>query len=279
MKYFVLVLALVTQSVGYGFVPPLTEVLKKAFSGRRWMPSETQFKHRVKLDGAREVLIDEKLAEFDGQTYHLFSWNSELVGATSASSGYLFGGGKKIFSSSRAFNSYFTIINPDKFRDILVSEGFSKRSQWEQYPNSFVPEGNPAFWDLATNYMIAPDVSFSRSESGISILVEGFDNGSNSKSVSFDKESFLLSEINWKNSNRLQRWWFRGLRKISRMGSFPTEMGFVVEGNQLVSSRLIQRRYLNSREKRAWLQKFKSASLTKDLSEVEGALKILLGHR
>lgn len=279
MKYVVLFFALFLHVKSWCFIPPLPEVLKKAFSGRRWIPSETHFKHRVKVDGTTEVLIDERLAEIDGKTYHLFSWSSGSAGATSASTGYTFNGQRKIFGSSKVFNAYFTAINPDKFRDIIVSEGFSKRSQWEQYSSSFIPEGNPALWDISVNYLVHPDVYFSRSQTGINILVEGFDNDSSSKSVAFDKESFLLSEISWKKNTKSDYWWFQGSKKISRMGTFPTEMGFVTGENQLVSSKLLQRRYLNNRDKKKWIQKFKADSQSGDFLDVQEALKILLSHR
>jgi len=279
MKNLLLSIAFGICGLSWGFVPPPQEVLKKAFLGRRAMPTETQFKHQIKIEGANSLLVEEKLAEIEGKTYHLFYWNSGSAGATSNASGYTFNNRKKIFGSSRIFNAYFTQVSADKFRELLISEGFSKRSQWEQYQASFAPQGNPALWDVKAGYLVHSDVFFSRTETGPSITLLGFDNGSQSKSVSFDKETFLLSEIKWQQPEGSDLWWFQGARKMEKGGVFPSRMGFVTRGNQMISSQLIQRRFLNDREKKLWLQKFQTDSQGGDFLEVEAALKVLLSHR
>lgn len=279
MKKLILLSCFITLYPAWSFVPPLNEVLKKAFSGRRWMPTETQFRHQIKLESSRAVIIDEKLVEIDGQTHHLFSWQNGAVSAISSSAGYLLGNKKKLFGSSALFNSYFTLSSSDRFRQILISEGFSRPQQWEQYQSSFLPEGNPALWDIKENYLFHPDVFFSRTQRGVNITVIGTDTGANTRSVSFDKESFLLSGITWKQGKTSDSWWFRGKKRISKMGSFPVSMGFISDGSEIIATNLIQRRYLNAREKKLWLQKVKSHSQSEDFSEIEPALKILLSRR
>jgi len=279
MTKFLLVGCLIWQSLGLGFVPPLGEVLKKAFSGRRSVATETIFQHQIRDESGSSATIEEKMADFDGNTYHLFIWNSGSVGATSQSSGYAFANKKKIFGSSRIFNSYFNWANPDRFKEVLISEGFSKRAQWEQYDSSYAPEGNPALWDVKSHYLIHPEVYFSRSEKGLNITSTGFDNGSSAKSVSFNKETFLLSEINWKEGSGSDFWWFKGENQLTKMGIFPSEMGFVSRGSEKVVSQLVQRRYLNQQEKKQWLKKFQSEAQAGDFSVVEPYLKILLSHR
>ncbi|NBX75197.1 MAG: hypothetical protein EBQ92_01420 [Proteobacteria bacterium] len=263
-----------------GFVPPLTAVFKAGFDGRKSVPTETVFRHQIQLRSGENIAVEERLAEIGGKIYMIFrSPSYGDVAGTFSKGFYSFTGDKRVASRSRAFISFYTASNADQFREVLIDERLVKRDQFSQYKSSFTPQGDPATWDLKENYVVHPDVYFSKTPQGPAIIAVGTEEGKTRRSVFFDKGTLLLSRIEWRESNQESAWNFRGSKKFPGDSSFPDEMTFTVDGRAVVQSNLISRQFLKGKSKTQWLDKFSSTSKSSMAPGLEEGLRILLGYR
>lgn len=282
MKYrSVLILIVFFQaSVGFAFVPPLGAIFKANFEGRRSAPQETLIRHQVLLRNGESLSLEERFVKLNGKVYLIFK--SPVYGevaATWGKTGYLFGSDKKIPSRSQAFLTYFTTQQPDVFREVLIDEKLIKRDQFLQYKNSFAPEGDPAQWNLSENYVVQPEVFFSRTPAGPSIIAVGLEEGTARRAVFFEKGSLILSRIEWKNDKEVTAWNFAEAQKIIKDGVFPRELFFQVDEKEVVRSQLISRNPVEEKSKKQWLARFSSLSKNTLNPSLEDALRILLGYR
>jgi len=264
----------------WGFVPPLSAVFKANFDSRKSGFQETFLRHQILLKSGETLALEERFAKLNGKIYTVFK--SPLYGEFSAvwtKAGYLFSAERKIPSRSVAFMTYFTTSQPDVFREVLIDEKMIKRDQFSQYKPSFVPEGDPAQWNLNDNYLIQPHLFFARTPFGPSIIAVGLEEGSNRRAVFFEKDSLILSRIEWKNDKEVTSWNFGNPQKLPQDGVFPREMFFQVEDKEIVKTSLVSRNALEERSKKQWLAKHASSSKGSLNPTVEEALKILLSYR
>lgn len=275
-----LILYLFFSLRAFSFVPPLASVFKMNFDGRKSLPTETVFRHQIQLKSGESMVIEEKLAEIGGKTYFIFRSPSYGDAAGTWTKGsYSFVGDKKIPSRSRSFLSFYTASNGDQFRDVLVEEKLVKRDQFNQYKSSFTPQGDPATWDLKENYVIQPQVYFSRTPQGPAIMAVGIQEDKMRRAVFFDKSTLLLSRIEWRDGNQEVAWNFRGNRKVSGESNFPDDLFFTVDNRTIVQSNLISRQFLKGKAKNQWLDRFSAVSRSGLNPNLEEGLRILLGYR
>ncbi|MFM8270068.1 MAG: hypothetical protein ACKN9V_07750 [Pseudomonadota bacterium] len=265
---------------GMAFVPPLTAIFKANFDGRKSLPTETVFRHQIKLKNGENIALEEKLAEIGGKTYVVFRSPSygDVAGTWSKGS-YYFAGEKKVPSRSKAFLSFYSASNGDEFRDVLLDEKFLKRDQFNQYKSSFTPQGDPATWDLKENYVVQPNVYFSKTPQGPAIVAVGLDENKMRRAVFFDKGTLLLSRIEWRDGDQETSWNFRGSKKFPGDSSFPDEMSLVLDKQVIIQSSLVSRQFLKGKLKSQWLDKFSALSKLGMSPNLEEGLKILLGYR
>lgn len=262
------------------FVPPLTAILKAGFEGRKPVPSETIFRHQVILKSGEALTIEEQFTEIGGRTYVIFKSSAYGEVAGNWSRGvYTFSGDKKISSRSSVWPKFWLSTNGDSFREQLIQEKFLKRDQFSQFKTSFAPKGDPASWDLKENYIVQPQVYFSRTPAGPAVVAVGTEEGSSRRAVFFDKTSLGLSRLEWKESDQVTSWNFSGYKKIAGDGIFPTELNFNFENSEVVHSNLVGRRLLKDKLKSQWLERFSSLSKNPLSSSFEEGLRILLGYR
>ncbi|NBT59732.1 hypothetical protein EBT16_13205 [bacterium] len=262
------------------FVPPVSSILKACFEGRKSGDSETVFRHQIQLKSGESMVVEERLAEIGGKVYVVFrSPSFGETGGTWSKGSYVFSGDKKFPSRSRAFVSYFTSSNGDQFREVLVDEKLLKRDQLVQYKPSFNPQGDPATWDLKENYVIQPQVYFSKTPQGPAIVAVGTQEGKIRKAVFFDKGTLLLSRIEWREMTQDIAWNFRGTKKWAGDGYFPEDMTFTLDGRLIIQSSLVSRQPLKEKSKSRWLVRFSEFSKSGMNSNLEEGLRILLGYR
>lgn len=264
----------------FSFVPPLSFVFKANFDGRKSVPVETVFRHQIQLKSGESMVIEEKLSEIGGRIYFVFrSPSYGDAGGTWTKGSYSFAGDKKISTRSRSFLSFYTASQGEQFRDVLVEEKFMKRDQFSQYKPSFTPQGDPAAWDLKENYIIQPQVYFSRTPQGPAIMAVGIQEDKMRRAVFFDKGTLLLSRLEWRDGNQEAAWNFRGNRRFSGEGNFPDELNFTLDNRTIIQSQLISRQILKGKAKNQWLDKFSVASRSGLNPNLEEGLRILLGYR
>ena len=265
---------------GWAFLPPLSFIMKANFEGRKGLPVETVFKHQIVLPSGDTVSVEERLAEIGGKIYSIFrSPNLGEVGCQWSKGVYLFSSDKRIVGRSRAFNLFFTMNKPESYREVLINEQFLKRELFSQYKSSFVPQGDPALWDLKENYIIHPDIYFARTPGGPAVTVTGFELSGVKKSVSFDKETLILSRLEWKEGGQITSWNFQGFKKNSGDGWFPSELFLNVDNKEMISSSLVSRHYLKDKSVKQWLTRFSSVSQASPSAVFEESLKVLLEYR
>lgn len=281
MKSILLFLTvLLCPKLGFGFVPPLAFIIKANFDGRKGLPVESVFKHQIVLQTGETFTVEERLAEIGGKIYLIFkSSNYGEVGCVWSKGSYGFSSDKKLVGRSRAFNYFFTMNKPDSYREVLIGEQFLKRDFFTQYKSPFIPQGDPASWDMKENYVIHPEINFSRTPAGPAITAIGFEQSGVRKSVSFEKESLLLDRLEWKEGTQITSWNFQSFKKFAGDGWFPTEISFNADNKVVVTSSLISRQYLKDQSSKQWLTKFSSASKSALSSNFEEGLKVLLEYR
>jgi len=278
--YAFLILSICLVFKASAFVPPLTSVFKVNFEGRKSQPTETVFRHQIQLKSGESIAVEERLAEIGGKIYVIFrSPSFGEVGGIFSKNFYSFTGDKKMLSRSRAFLSFYTASNADQFREVLIDERLLKRDQFTQYKTTFTPQGDPASWDLKENYVIQPDVYFSKTPQGPAIIAVGSEEGKTRRAVFFDKGTLLLSRLEWREGNQETAWNFRGSKKISGDGLFPEDMTYVVDNRVIVQTSLVSRQLLKGKLKTQWLDKFSATSKSSMPVNLEEGLRILLGYR
>lgn len=262
------------------FVPPLATIMKANFDGRKPAPTETAFRHQIQSANGESMIVEERIAEIGDKTYIIFRNPSygDIAGTWSKGT-YFFSGDKKISSHSRAFLAFYTATNSDLFRDVLIEDKFLKRDQLTQYKSSFTPQGDPATWDLKENYVVQSQVYFSRTPQGPAIVAIGNEEGKTRRAVFFDKTTFLLSRLEFREGNGEFAWNFRGNKKIAGDGFFPEEMSFTVNNRTVIQSSLVSRQLLKGKAKTQWLDRFSSISKSGLAPNFEEGLRTLLGYR
>lgn len=271
---------LLSASTLWAFVPPLAAVLKANFDGRKPGAYEMAFRHQILLKNGETLSVEERFVKLNGKVHVIFK--SPIYGEFGAvwgKTGYQFGLDKKVPSRSQAFMIYFTTHQADVFREVLIEEKLAKRDQFLQYKSSFAPEGDPAHWDLNENYLAQPDLSFARTPVGPSITAIGLEDGTSRRAVFFEKNSLLLSRLEWKKDQEVTAWNFGQSQKLPGGGSFPKELFFQVDGREIIKSQLISRVLLEEKGKKQWLSRFSSVSRSPLNASLEDALRILLGYR
>ncbi|NBW98328.1 hypothetical protein EBR03_02030 [bacterium] len=264
----------------FGFVPPLTLVFKTCYEGRKPQPTETVFRHQVTLRTGEVLNIEEKLAEIGGKTYLTFrSPTYGEVGATWNRGLYAFGSDRKISSKSQAFVSFFTLQSSDRFRDVLLDENFLRRDQFEQYRTGFVPQGDPATWDIKAGYIVHPLVFFSKAPAGFAIVAAGSDDLRARKAVFFDKEKMVVSRFEWREGNQTTAWNFQNFKKVAGDGTYPFELSFAIEDKEVIKTAVVNRQYLKGKTRSQWLERFSNLSKNPLNPQMEEALKLLLSYR
>jgi len=264
----------------FAFVPPLTAIIKADFEGRKPLPSETVFRHQVVLKSGEALTIEEQISEIGGRTYVIFKSSAYGEVAGNWSKGvYLFSGDKKISSRSSVWAKFWLSTNGDSFREQLIQERFLKRDQFSQFKSTFTPKGDPAGWDLKENYLLHPQVYFSRTPAGPAVVAVGTEEGNSRRAVFFDKASLGLSRLEWREGEQVTAWNFSGHKKIAGDGVFPAEFNFTYENSEVVRSSLVGRRFLKDKLKSQWLERFSSVSKNPLSSSFEEGLRILLGYR
>jgi hypothetical protein len=168
---------------------------------------------------------------------------------------------------------------PESFREILIEERFIKRDQFSQYKNSWTPQGDPATWDIAANYMDQPEVFFTKIPGGIGVTAVGLEEGRSKRMVSFEKESLQLARLEWLENKQSISWNFQNYKKRGGDGLFPTSIFMNLDNKQVVKSNLVSRELLKGNAKNLWLAKFSSSAKSAPSSTLEEALRILLEYR
>jgi hypothetical protein len=262
------------------FVPPLSAILKANFDGRKGLPVETVFRHQIISRTGESITVEERLSEVGGKIYLIFRSSSfGDVGATWSKGVYQFSSDKKVVGRSKAFNLFFTMHKPESYREVLIGEQFLRRDFFSQYKSPFVPQGDPSTWDLKENYVIHPELKFSRTPSGPAITAVGFEESGVRKSVSFGKDTLVLSRLEWKEGSQITSWNFQGVKKLKGDGSFPLELFLNVDNKEVITSTLVSRQYLTDSGAKQWMTKFNSASRSSLTSTLEEGLKVLLEYR
>ncbi len=264
----------------WAFVPPISVALKANFEGRKPGAFETVFRHQILLKTGETLSVEERFTKLNGKVYVIFK--SPVYGdfgATWGKTGYQFTSDKKIASRSQAFMVYFTANQADVFREVLIDEKLAKRDQFIQYKSSFAPEGDPAQWDLNENLLVQPALSFARTPVGPSIVAIGLEEGSSRKAVFFEKNTLILSRLEWKNDKEVTAWNFSQPQKFSGGGTFPKDLFFQVDGREIIRSQVISRTLLDEKNKKQWLSRFSNLAKNSLNESFEDALRILLGYR
>ncbi|NBX93219.1 MAG: hypothetical protein EB078_08125 [Proteobacteria bacterium] len=272
--------SIVSSSLVWGFVPPLTAVLKIGFEGRKAGSTETTFRHQITLKSGETITVDEQIAEIDGRTYIIFkSATFGDVAGTWNRGAYSFSGDKKISSRSSIWNRYWLTANGEDFREQLIQEKFLKRDQLLQLKPAFTPKGDPATWDLKENYIIQPQVYFARTPSGVSIVAVGQEDATSRKAVFFDKASLVLSRLEWKDGEQTTAWNFTNFKKMPGDGMFPSEFSFLFENKEVIKSILVSRRPLKDKTKSQWMSLYNAQAKNSLAPTLEEGLRLLLGYR
>ncbi len=281
-QYFIVILSCLATTA-FGFIPPLTAVVHDLFDYRHpGLAQEIVFRHHVDLRAGETVDLEERIVAERGQTLCIWRQLGQppFLVARWDGQGYLTGKGERIPSRSAIFMKYFTLDNPDAFRDALILEQFTRRDQWYEYKPGFMPDGDPQTWNVKENYLRHDDIYLSRLAQGVAITVQGSDDPNNQKAVYFDKSLHGLDRIEWRSNNVATAWNFDQFTRRQGEGFFPSKATFESGGLVLISSEVQSVRHLKDKQLFEFKNSWKAASRAPaPTGTAATALKTLLSYR
>jgi hypothetical protein len=269
----------------FAYIPPVPLLLKEIFDGRKpKIAVEAVFRHRVETRSGEPYEIEEKILSERGQA--LILWKGPGMGpiaATYDGKNYALSRDKTYPVRSNLFMKYFFSDSAEEFKETLLSEQFVRRDQLLEYKPGFIPNGDPALWNLRQNYLRHDDIFLQRLQDNltdISIAVQGTHEGTTLRAVYFDRSFKGISRLEWRDGDQWFGWDFEGFARFSADGIYPRRLSFGVQGVEAISSQLVSWRPVRDRQ----LSEFKSnwkqvARGIGSLASAEPALKLLLSYR
>jgi len=105
------------------------------------------------------------------------------------------------------------------------------------------------------------------------------DDKENQRNVFFDSRFLGIRKLEWKEGNNVSSWSFSDFNKYQD-GIFPKSLRFHQNGNQLISSEVMQVRGLKGKAFQSTLKAWqKSGAKNTSSGQLEDALKVLLSYR
>lgn len=287
-KRLFLALLLLTVNTAFGFIPPLTSMVKEAFGERRaQIGVEAHLKHRVVVAANQTIEIEERIVRDSSGTYFLWRIPGNApIAALHEKQGYALSKERVFPARSTVFWRYLVDSSEESVRDALLAERFVRRDQFYQYKPGFNPTGDPSTWNIKENYVRHDDIYRERIAGVPAIVVKGYQEGNTSRAVYFEdklrEDKFRgMARLEWKDGDIVATWTFSGFSKsIWDKGLLPKHASLDVNGANAISTDIVSVRTLKDRAlfdaKSAWKAAAKTINLN---SNVEPALKILVSYR
>jgi len=282
-KTLVLLLGVAIQS--YGFFPPLGQIVKEVFGERRGpIGVEAHFKHRVMVQSNEVVEIDERVIRDSSGIYFLWripALQAQPIAAIHEKQAYWISKERSFPTRSTVLWKYFTAESDDSIRDALLVERFIRRDHFYQYKPGFTPQGDPSTWNVKENYFRHDDIFLFRLPQGVSIAVNGYQEGNTARSVFFDQNLKGMTRLEWKDGDTVAAWNFEGFMKsVWEKAFIPKRANLEINRTVLVTSETVSLRALKDRTLFEAKSNWKAASKNITISSnAEAALKLLVSYR
>jgi len=260
-------------SVAQAFIPPVPWIVREAYEGRKpRRATEVVLYHRI--DGTQ---FEERILVQAGRYQFLWRVGNNPVAGTWDRQGY--GLGQEIISGRTSIPlKYLTGNSPEELLSSLVAEGFVSREQLSTYTPGFTGDGDPATWDLTTNYLRHPGIYFQPLQSGIGIAIVGGEEAGGAKTVVFDATSKGMRRLEWRLGN-VAAWDFDALGTVGKEGLYPRRMKLDLAGVELINSDLVTVRAPTDAQIREFQAAFRKAKSEDPSSSSLSLLRQLLSNR
>lgn len=267
----------------YGFIPPVSSLLKEIFDSRKsGEPLEYVFVHQVANSAGGWSEVEERLIK-DAKGLK-FLWkpanSAGFISGSLEKRSYQIGTERKIPARSVLFLKNFTASSAFEFRDALINERFLRWDQLKQFKEGFDPQGDPQSWDIKGNFISHDSITLALLPSGPAVAVVGYQDPSSRHVVYLDKSGLGVLKIEWSEPAENTSWAFDKLSLNFKESLFPKRATLSRGGREIIQSELVSLRPLNRRQLADWLQAWqKAGKVLINAPVAEEALNVLLGSR
>lgn len=267
------------------FIPPVTALLKEVFSGRKTsIAFEISFSHKVRISNNSDFfVITERVIRDKNHIFILWkspTFEGVIPGSWNGKE-YRLPDDKIYPSDSRVFMRTLFSTSAEDLISALTNEEFIRKEQSYQYKSDFKFEGDPNYWNMRDNYLLAPDVTLKRTPSGTAFAITGLVDGKNGRTVLIDRSLKGIARLEWQSESGTTAWNFSDFTPQPMGGYFPKHILFETSGLSLVESTLEFARPLHAENLREVKKTFAQAVKNHPPlpSTLDAGLKVLLSFR
>ncbi len=231
-----LLLALAWSVSGWGFVPPVNELLSDVFAGRKnGEAMELTFRHMVQIkEGEVAEVIEQFTGNRQGGVIRYQVAGQPPVYADWNGKEYSFRGGKSMPSRTSAFIDIFLAESSGAYLDRLLREHFVRREQLLQFKPGYQPQGDPKTWGTKENYLQHDDIFLVKTGREFGWAIGGMNEPEQKRTVVLSKAGRGVQRLEWVVGTESATWDCSGFTPQGTVGRLPRLCSMTINGVERV---------------------------------------------